>query len=65
MCGAQFRNVARNLVQLKHKDLFYTVCVIYKSSEMSVCLHVRDERLAGKHSIMKHNAFILVNHRIY
>eukprot|EP00116_Pleurobrachia_bachei_P014298 sb/3474560/ len=40
MCGAQFRNVARNLVLLKHKDL--------------------NESLAGKHSIMKHNAFILV-----
>jgi hypothetical protein len=38
MCGAQCGCVARNLVLLNHKDLFYTVCAIYKSSGFCVQL---------------------------
>eukprot|EP00116_Pleurobrachia_bachei_P010968 sb/3471230/ len=38
MCGAQCGCVARNLVLLKHKDLFYTVCPIYKASGFYVPL---------------------------
>eukprot|EP00116_Pleurobrachia_bachei_P002113 sb/3462375/ len=38
MCGAQCGCVARNLVLLKRKDLFYTVCEIYKSSGFRVPL---------------------------
>eukprot|EP00116_Pleurobrachia_bachei_P014756 sb/3475018/ len=38
MCGVQCGCVARNLVLLKHKDLFYTVSPNYKSSGFCVPL---------------------------
>eukprot|EP00116_Pleurobrachia_bachei_P009315 sb/3469577/ len=40
MCGAQCGCVARNLVLLKHKDLFYNVSAIYKSSGFRILLAV-------------------------
>ena len=63
--------MTRNLVLLKHKDLFYTACAIYKSSGFCVplagtakCSHnFLSSRLhmAGKFSIMlEHNAINLV-----
>ena len=61
------RNVARNLVLLKHNDLFYTVCAIYKWSEfcdpLATTVNVAMISFlhrAGKYSIMNHNAINLV-----